>query len=900
MTASSEQEPCLKPATTELLPPEAIFDRLHAITQILAQATGHDFSHYKQTTLQRRIDFRMQLLHLNSLDSYQVRLQQDHGEVEQLFQDLLIRVTEFFRDREAFEALAATVIPNLLRNKGNGLPLRVWVPGCASGEEAYSLAMLIYEQISQLEAPPPVQIFATDIDEAALAHARQGLYGMQIAQQVTREHLARYFVLAGTNYQIANPIREMCLFSVHNLISDPPFGRMDLISCRNLLIYFDSELQRQLISVFHYALNPGGYLFLGSAESALGASLAAELFRVVDGHQRIYQRKDRLSRPQLALPWAGPIRSAPRLPSAAFTPRSLGVSDLGAMLAHIINQDYAPTAAVIDQQGSIVYLSGRTYPYFSVPEGFPNSNLLDMIHPDLRLPLRVAMRAAAQEARLVVREDLTLNSADGQLTLVLSVRPLSEAGTDAGLLLVVLQTVGPPIPVVVAAVEPALIHAPVDVLAQDLQRTRATLEATISDLQKSSLDLMSANEDLRSLNEELHAAKEELQTSKEEIQSINEELETVNIELNHKIEEVDRANADLLNLFASIQIPALFLHGDGRIARFTPQATELFALIETDIGRSITDLNARFRNGDLRPLITQVMQTLRPIEQEVYQPESDRWWTMRIRLYRTLANTVDGVVITFADITTLKRPELVLQQSRDALATEVAERTRSEQERQQLIEQMVSLQEEERQRISGELHDTLGQDLTALLLIVKSLQTSSIGADARMAERIKQIQMLAQRLIQKMRDIAVQLRPSALDTMGLELALRNYVDQWAAQAKVKADLHMRGLQAARLSLAVEATIYRLVQEGLTNVFKHAQAAQVSIIIERQSDEVRVIIEDNGVGFAVTTSAHVHASAQQLGLSGMQARVTLLGGTLQIESSPGSGTTIFARLPLRMV
>lgn len=279
-------------------------DTLHMITSLLQQVTGHDFSQYKRSTLQRRIERRMQMLRLSNVEVYIARLQQDRGEITQLFQDLLIGVTEFFRDPVAFEALAPTILPSLLRTKDAGAPLRVWVPGCATGEEAYSIAIVLHEQLVQLDRPPPMQIFATDIDEMALAAARRGFYDASITHHVTPERLERYFTLDGQRYQVIKAIRELCLFSVHNLISDPPFGRMDLISCRNLLIYFDAELQRKLIPVFHYALNSGGYLFLGAAESAAGITVASDLFRVIDRHHRIYQRKDRLVYPQLTLPWA--------------------------------------------------------------------------------------------------------------------------------------------------------------------------------------------------------------------------------------------------------------------------------------------------------------------------------------------------------------------------------------------------------------------------------------------------------------------------------------------------------------------------------------------------------------------------------------------------------------------
>lgn len=889
--------------------PTAIADTVRAIMGVLQRITGHDFSRYKQSTLLRRIDRRSQLLHLTGLEAYHALIEQDRSEAELLFQDLLISVTEFFRDPAAFEALATVVIPALLRAKDAGTPLRVWVPGCASGEEAYSIAILLHEQLAQLAFPHPAQLFATDIDEAALTVARRGHYDLSIAEHIAPERLARYFVQEGQGYQISKVIRELCLFSTHNLISDPPFGRMDLISCRNLLIYFDADLQRRIIPILHYALVPGGYLILGSAESAMGVAESAELFRVVDAQQRIYQRKERLSRLPDRLPWsAGRPLSYPD--NTAQRPSVLKALDIGATLQRILLRDYTPTSAVIDEQGTIIYLAGRTPPYLEVPPGMPTTNIVVMAHPDLRQPLRAAIRAITQEYAPLVREDVTIDTADGLQHGTLIVRPLLELGGEARLLLVVIQTVGLPMP---SGATPELIGATDDPITSELQRTRDTLDATISELQEANTDLTTANEELRSLNEELQATNEELQTSKEEIQSINEELQTVNVELSRKIEDLDRVNADLANLFASTEIPAIFLHNDGRIARFTPRATELFALIDTDIGRPLSDLSARFNDIDLHMLITRVLEMSTPVEAVIRQPEQNRWWSLHIRPYQTLAGTIDGVVLTFADITTLKRAEAVLQHANDALDQRVKERTqdlertnealqvgiaernRSEQARRRLLQQLVTAQEEERRHIARELHDQLGQELTALILGLKSLQ-SAIPA-GEIADRARQLQAMAVQIGEEVRNLAVRLRPSVLDDMGLPLALSNFIEQWSARAHVAADLHTSGLDGERLPLAVETTLYRLVQEALTNVLKHAQAGEVSVIIERHPDEVRLIIEDDGVGFLIPETPGEPPQPQQLGIIGMQERVALLGGTLTIESAPGSGTTIFARIPL---
>ncbi|MBX0328981.1 PAS domain-containing protein [Oscillochloris sp. ZM17-4] len=889
-------------------------DALGAIIAILGQRAGHDFSHAMPLTLRRRVDRRMRLSHLRSLEAYLARIQENHAEADLLLRDLLVGAAEFFRDPAAFDALAATAIPSLLRSKGGGVPLRIWVPGCASGEEAYSIAIMIHEQLSQLDVALPVQLFVTDIDEAALAAARRGRYDAGIAAHVSPERLARYFVQEHEGYRVSAPIRELCLFSAHNLVSDPPFGRMDLIVCRDLLISFDAEITRQIMPMLHYALAPGGYLFLGTAEGVDSTDGIGELFWVVDAPHRIYQRKERLVRQPSALPWAVTRRPPAGLAGGGGRSMAPGALDIGATLEQILLRDFTPAAAIINALGTVAYMTGNLHPFLKVPAGEPMINILAMAHPDLHLPLRVAIRTVVQEQVQVVRDDLEIVTDDGVQRLSLTVRPLVEPGVDAGLMLVAIQVLGPPASLGPRRVGEREAGDPTDPVAQELQRTRDTLEATISELQEANLDLKMVNEELRSLNEELQAANEELQTSKEEIQSINEELQTVNVELSRKIEELDRANADLANFFASTQIPAIFLHIDGRIARFTPQATELFALIESDVGRPITDLNARFSDGDLHAMIAQVIQTLAPAEMVVRQPDHKRWWNVHISPYRTLAGVIDGVMITFSDISTLKRTEAVLQEAHDelerrveartrdlalantAIQAQVEERIRSEHAREKLLQQIVTAQEEERRHIARELHDEMGQDLTALILGLKALQ-DVVKVDPRSVDRIVQMQVMAMRISQKIRALAVQLRPSVIDDLGLLLALSNYMEQWSVQANVAVDLHSSGLDGVRLPLAMETTIYRMVQEALTNVLKHAHASEVSVIIERHSGEVRVIIEDDGAGFVVSAPSGGGASAQHLGLIGMRERVDLLGGTLTVESAPGSGTTIFARIPL---
>jgi two-component system CheB/CheR fusion protein len=1029
--------------------PQETDAELHAIYELLRQMTGHDFSHYKPATIMRRIARRMLMRRIDGIADYVALLRQERPEVDQLFQDLLISVTHFFRDPAAFEALASLVIPQLFRDKNSTTPLRVWVPGCASGEEAYTIAILLREHMARLELPPRVQVFATDIDEPALDSARQGRYDARIVEHVSAERLTRFFVQEGQGYQVTKAIRELCLFSVHNLISDPPFAHVDLIVCRNLLIYFDAELQRKLVPLLHYALTAQGYLFLGSSENVAAHT---DLFRTIDKQYRIFQHKDLLTHTYTDFPFVQPGRRPMRSQDVGRRTTASGMLDVGATIERILLRHYTPPAAIIDEQGTIVYFSGRTGTYLESPSGAPNLDILAMVHPQLRLALRTAIRAALKSHAPATRENLAITTTDGVQQLHLIVRPLAELGPDAGLMLVIFQEIGTPMS---AAQAQALGTSPVidepiaQQLAQELQITRDVLETTINELQEANTELTATNEELRSINEELQSAIEELQTSKEEIQSINEELQTVNSELNRKIEELDRMNADQANLFASMQIPAVFLHADGRIARFTPAARAVFRLIESDAGRPITDIVPRFHDGDLAETLATVLHTLTPYNKPVRGHNIDVWWMMRIQPYQTLDNSIDGVVITFSDITDLKHAErererllaavqqaryyaeqivetvrepliildaelhvqsanyafyqlfrltraaveanliydlgdrqwdtpplrallgerlnrttafadveltqtfpqigtrtmlltarqieqaldraplilltiqditdrtqavAALQQAHDALEARVQQRTselaeanavlheqigereRAEQSRQQLLRQLVTAQEEERSRISRELHDQMGQDLTVLMLGLKMLRDATPD-DSPIHKRLEPLQALSTRIGREVRSLALQLRPPALDDLGLDVTLANYVEEWSARVLIAVDFHTIGLAEQRLPPSIETALYRLTQEALTNVLKHAHATSVSLIIERRADTVHMIVEDNGAGFDVATARRTAHIEHRLGLIGMDERVAHLGGTLTIESALGSGTTVFVRIPL---
>ncbi len=631
-------------------------DQLLRICALLRRKTGHDFSRYKSATLVRRIQRRMQVLQSPTVSAYLERLRHDPKEVDHLFRDLLIGVTHFFRDAEAFAVLARTVIPKVLDHAGPEGSVRVWTPGCATGEEAFSVAILLREEMARRDVRPRVQIFAGDIDDEALEFARQARYPEGIAEHVSHERLERFFVRHGHSYQVVKDVREMCIFSTHNLIKDPPFSRLDLVVCRNLLIYLESELQRHVASLFHYALRPGGYLFLGPSESLVGPP---DLFRTVDKKYRVFQRSDTVALPTIAMPI--PDRLTPQRSPRPWTARiaAAGQSEVVADLERVLVDEYAPAWVIVNAEGESVYFSARTGRFLEPVVGTPSMDVVAMARRGLRLDLRTAIHKAVKTRETVVHEGVVVETNGDVQVINLVVRPLGELGHDPGLFLIVFQDVGPPRPRDPGAKDvlppgSGSDSSIVQQLESELRTTKEHLQATIEEVETSNEELKSSNEELLSTNEELQSANEELQTSKEELQSVNEELETINAELNKKVEELDLVNSDLHNLLQSTQIPTLFVDNNLRIKRFTEAATHIFRFIDSDVSRPITDIAARFE-GDMLSDLKEVLRTLSAKERQVSLLDRSAVYLMRVLPYRRLDNVIDGLVVTFMDVTLLNR-----------------------------------------------------------------------------------------------------------------------------------------------------------------------------------------------------------------------------------------------------
>ena len=653
---------------------EAEFQRtaagfLDKILVLLRTHTGHDFSAYKKNTIMRRVERRMGLHQLPRIDDYLRYVRENPHEVELLLGELLIGVTSFFRDAAVWEQVKNEVLPALRDNHPDGALLRAWVPGCSTGEEAYSLAMLFRES---LDATPSAQrykllIFASDLDKDAIARARAGVYPESISADVSEARLKRFFVPEAAGYRVSNDIREMVIFAEQNVIVDPPFTRIDFLSCRNLLIYLEAGLQEKLLQLFHYSLRQGGYLLLGSSESVGPAS---SLFAGLPGRSRIYRRLD-VPTPALPSGMTSAFgQGGSRLEAAAAHGAGAAAMapDIQALVEQLVLTHYAPAALLVSAKGEMLYFSGKTGKYLEPAAGKPNLNLFAMARDGLKQALSEAFYRAVRESKTATLKRVKINTVGPAHYADVVVQPLTEPMALSGAVLIVFRDVAAPSPrrPRLAADAAASDGLRVEAALQELQHAREDARSTREEMQSSQEELKSTNEELQSTNEELQSTNEELTTSKEEMQSMNEELQTINNELRLKVGEVSRANNDMRNLLDSTEIAILFLDETLHVRRFTPSTTKLFKLIPGDAGRSITDIVCDLDYPGLATDAREVLRTLVFKETDVAATET-RWFRVRIMPYRTQDNRIDGLVITFADISASKRLEIELRQAQARL-----------------------------------------------------------------------------------------------------------------------------------------------------------------------------------------------------------------------------------------
>jgi len=949
-------------------------DGLEKIYVLLLSATGVDFRLYKQPTISRRVGRRMALQKMGSLSEYVRFLKQHAGEIKALADEIFIHVTGFFRDAESFQALRKHAFPKLHLNRRVD-PVRVWVPGCSSGEEVYSLAMLLVESLSANTNPTKIQMFGTDISETAVQRARSGIYSQSAVRGVSPARLRRFFAKVEHGYQINKEVRGLCVFARHDLASDPPFSKLDLISCRNVLIYAGPLLQNRILSAFQYALKPGGFLFLGKSEAM---SAHADIFASEDRTHKIFSRRTKAGlAPHFA--WRMDDHKEQGLAPKAALPALI---DFQKHAEQVLLQRYAPPALVIDSDLRVLHFQGDTSPFLALSTGPPTVQLLKMLRPEFVMDLRSAITKAKRDGATISTEPVHFEHGGQASAVRLEVSPLSEDKAGKPDFLVVFKSVTP--------AEPPSPNVQVkrgkresdSRLERELASTREYLSSLIAEHETAQEEMKAAHEEILSSSEELQSTNEELETAKEELQSSNEELQTLNEELLHRNLDLGVLTNDLNNVLVGVDIPVVVLDGSLHIRRFTPLAGKLLNLIETDLGRPFSDIASALDVSDWDALFAEVTTQVRPLEREV-KDKSGRWHSLRIRPYRTSDNKIDGVIVILLDTDSFKREleeshhyaRMLLESAEQAIVaanadgflllinsatekmfgysraellgrplglllpagipsdrelegrrkdgtrfpleirlstidqagvrltvafvTDITERRRLEKlsetyrgEIRALAAQLITAQEEERRRVSRELHDSLCQKLASLAFDVENLAVA-LPSPAATRNRLRTLRERAIKVSEEARHIAYELHPSVLDDLGLVVSLKALSDEFSKTEKMRVDF-TAGKLPDLVPQQVASGLYRITQESLQNVAKHAKAKHLSVTLGVRDGNLVLSLEDDGIGFA----PQAVKGKGGLGLVSIGERARIIGASLSIESKPGDGTRISVRVPLQ--
>jgi two-component system CheB/CheR fusion protein len=874
---------------------------LRQILRILQSATGTDFHGYKPATVRRRVARRMLLQHSETFASYARHLRQHPAEVQALHDDLFVTVTRFFRDPDVFHALVRTVFPRLLKDRPRNTPIRIWTPGCATGEEAYSILIALTEFLETTKRGADdveIQLFATDPNAASIARARAGRYPESIALDVSPERLRRFFVKVDGQYQVSKSLRDTAIFAVHNVATDPPFSRLDLLTCRNVLIYFGPDLQKRVLPVFHYALKPTGFLLLGNAETT---GTFSDLFVPVDRTHRLYARRG--GPPRAALRWPRPERvgTASRRETAVRAPAP-PESELGREADRILLARYAAAGVVVTDDMAVLHVRGRTGPYLEVPAGAASFNLLKMLREGLLVDVRAAVKRARTTGAPVRKDGAQMRRNGGLVRVNIAVIPLrSSAASRAapGAFLVLFEDA--PAPAAPARPRPGsgrrkrasderVTHA----LRAELESTKEYLQAIVNEREATNEELKSASEELQSTNEELQSTNEELETSKEELQSVNEELETVNEELQARNGELGRLNSDLNNILSSVTIPIVIVSRDLRIRRFTGMASRVLSVLPTDIGRSIRDMRWKIELTGVEQVLLDVMGTLTSWERDV-QDQDGHWYSLRVLPYRSLDDKIDGAVMAFIDVNAHRQLENAMERRTDEL------------------ERVSTMKDEFLAVLSHELRTPLSAMLgwTRLLRLGQLDQERSAHA----VEVIERNVVLQARLIDDLLDVSriiagklrVDRRPIALgDVAGAAVeGLRP-----AASAKrVQLDLVL-GV-GPDIVLGDSLRLQQVVGNLLSNALKFTpEGGSVEVRLATTESRVELQVHDTGEGIAADLLPQLFERFRQgessitrphaglgLGLALARYVVEQHEGTIRAESpGPGRGATFTVSLP----
>ncbi len=859
-------------------------DQRRALQRILTQVrarSGRDFSRYKESTVLRRVTRRMQLQDRASLPDYLELLRTSAPEAQALADELLINVTEFFRDPVVFETLEARVVPGLFADKGAKGHVRAWSVGCATGEEAYSLAILLLEEAVRHDDPPQIQVFATDLHERSLSRAREGLYPETIETNVSPERLRRFFKREAGGYRVRKEVREAVVFTPHNLLGDPPFSRLDLVSCRNVLIYLQRDIQRDVIDLFHYALVPDGVLLLGNSETIE----RGESFRMVDQESCVYRKRN------------VPAKE-PRLPVFPISFSSTGRRTLavagreeppGYSAVHLgMIEQYAPPSLLVSPDDEIVHLSEQAGRYLQPPGGAPTSNLFKLVREELRLELRSALRIAREKRTPCRSEPVSLFLPNGRRDVAVDVRPATDAQRD-GFSLVIFDEREP----AAGALEPrAESDATVRELEAELQMARQRLQAVVEEYETSQEEMRAGNEELQSMNEELRSTMEELETSREELQSVNEELVTVNQENRHKVDELGQLAGDLQNLMAATDIATVFLDRTLRIQRFTPRLGELFNIRSVDRGRPLGDLTHRLGYPEMLDDAGVVLERLVPVEREVRSQEGN-WYLTRVLPYRSSADRIEGVVITFVDITELRRAEATVRELNAGI--EVHRQQGGERAR-ELARLFMRAERHERARAAR----LVREEIEARTQQARGELGAALdgGSDEQRGDALRAAGAAIDGAGEAARLLRIELELPAGEG-DLAAVAHDLAEVAARRYDLVVDLAVDVPQPDGAVAALPPGLRLLLVNGLRdllhNVARHAGVRRARLELSSDGATLRAAVVDEGSGFDPEAVLGSDGDASTLPLLRRCAR--LLGGDLRAEASPPRGSAVTLVLPL---
>jgi two-component system CheB/CheR fusion protein len=854
---------------------------IQSVIRIVKAKRGYDFAGYKHATLVRRIQRRMGLHGVLRQADYVALLRTDSQEVDALFRDLLIGVTEYFRDADAWKALETHVVAPLIAGKQPGEPVRIWIPGCSTGEEAYTMAMVMLDSLRRARKKCPVQIFATDTNHDALEIGRTGRYPIGIAANVSPTRLRRYFetTAQAQHFTVTEELRKSVVFGVQNLFADPPFGRVDMISCRNVLIYLEPEVQKRVLNIFHFALRQDGYLFLGSAESNDGRN---DLFRPLSKKYRIFQREgsarvEALSTP-LSVAGAQDVADAvqPRMVSA--------LSQAAGFAQRLILDRFSPASVMVTASHEAVYFCGPTDEFLTRPRGAPSHDLMLMVREGLRSRLRTALKEAAQSGVTVNVEGARMKHGGVFVPVQITVVP-SAAGDAGRFFLVVFRHDNKPVLAPGKAENLGLVRH----LEEELEATRDDLQSSIERFVVTTQDLRVSNEEVVSANEELRSLNEELESSKEELQSLNEELSTVNQQLEAKVRELERANSDQTNLLVSSDIATICLDESLRIKWFAPATQRQFNFLPGDVGRPISDMLHAIGDVSMVVAVRAVLAGQTELDRE-FQVESGRWYMRRTLPYLDASHKICGVIVTYTDITD---HHLALEAERVCRSDLVESDERADKLR-YLSAALATAEDRERRLLAQDLHDDFGQLLAIIGLKAAMMEKMDLPDMLRRA--VGECARTVDQANRKLRTMALRLNPPMLDQLGLVPAIQWLADEVNRLHKIEVDIQDDG-QPKPMDRAVSATLFRAVRELLVNVAKHARVSKAVVAVSRNADDtMSLTVSDAGAGFdpgKVVTSADTGG----FGLISLRERLGYLGGAMEVKSIPGDGTSVVVNVPL---